>query len=118
LGTGASLVAPDASALVYADMARWEIQMRWRRHEIGNFGLNNAQASPSELYKCGYFIEWRAADRTKKELLPTRSGWRFTFWRSAHSAWFLISIRVRGEATGWKRSATCAAICPTTRGAS
>ena len=29
-GTGASLVAPDADVLVYADLTRWEIQQRQR----------------------------------------------------------------------------------------
>jgi mannose-6-phosphate isomerase class I len=69
LGTGASLIAPDAATLVYADMARWEIQLRWRRGEIGSLGLNNATADFATKYKCGFFAEWRAADRTKKRLL-------------------------------------------------
>jgi mannose-6-phosphate isomerase class I len=69
-GAGASFVAPAAAPVVYADLARWEIQLRWRRNEIGNLGLENADADSAEKYKCGFFAEWRAADRTKKELLP------------------------------------------------
>jgi mannose-6-phosphate isomerase class I len=69
LGTGASLIAPEDATLVYADMARWEIQLRWRRGEIGNLGLDNATADFATKYKCGFFAEWRAADRTKKRLL-------------------------------------------------
>jgi mannose-6-phosphate isomerase class I len=69
LGTGASLIAPAAATLVYADMARWEIQLRWRRGEIGNLGLKNATADFATKYKCGFFAEWRTADRTKKRLL-------------------------------------------------
>jgi mannose-6-phosphate isomerase class I len=70
LGAGASLIAPKHAAVVYADMARWEIQMRWRRGEIGNLGLNNPADDFAAKYKCGFFAEWRAADRTKKLLLP------------------------------------------------
>jgi len=29
--------------IVYADIARWEIQQRWRRKENGNLGLYNAE---------------------------------------------------------------------------
>ena len=39
LGTGAWLVAPADATLLYADIARWEIQSRWRRGQIGNLGL-------------------------------------------------------------------------------
>jgi mannose-6-phosphate isomerase class I len=70
LGTGAWLVSPPGSILVYADMARWEIQRRFRRGEIGNLGLDNAGEDIAALYKCGFFAEWRAADRLKKSLLP------------------------------------------------
>ncbi len=69
-GAGASLLTPLGATLVYADMARWEIQLRFRRGEIGNLGLNNAGEHFAALYKCGYFAEWRAADRLKKSLLP------------------------------------------------
>lgn len=69
LGTGAALLAPEADLLVYVDMARWEIQMRFRRGELGNLGCGNVEASFAEKYKCGYFAEWRAADRLKKQLL-------------------------------------------------
>jgi mannose-6-phosphate isomerase class I len=51
-------------------MARWEIQRRWRRGEIGNLGLNNTQEDFALKYKCGFFAEWRAADRLKRQLLP------------------------------------------------
>lgn len=70
IGTGAALVAPPGATLVYADMARWEIQLRWRRGDIGNLGLENAGEDAAAMYKCGYFAEWRAADRLKKTLLP------------------------------------------------
>lgn len=69
VGAGAALVSSDAT-LVYADMARWELQFRFRRGEVGNLGLNNAGEDFAALYKCGFLAEWRAADRLKKILLP------------------------------------------------
>jgi mannose-6-phosphate isomerase class I len=63
IGTGASLVAPDADVLVYADVTRWEIQQRQRRGAVGNLGADNAGAPAGELYKRAYFVDWRAADR-------------------------------------------------------
>jgi len=70
LGTGAALIAPHATTLVYADMARWEIQLRWRSQQLANLGLENHAEGIAPKYKCGYFVEWRAADRLKKTLLP------------------------------------------------
>jgi mannose-6-phosphate isomerase class I len=70
VGTGASLVSPLQAALVYADLARWEIQLRWRRGENGNLGMDNRTEDFAAKYKCGFFAEWRAADRLKKLLLP------------------------------------------------
>ena len=70
IGTGAALIALDPDLLVYADMARWEIQRRQRRGEIGNLGVNNLKESPSLKYKRAFFIDWRVADRLKKTLLP------------------------------------------------
>ena len=70
VGTGAALIPPPGAIWVYADLARWEIQLRWRRQEIGNIGLNNPREDFSLKYKCGFFAEWRAADRLKRTLLP------------------------------------------------
>jgi mannose-6-phosphate isomerase class I len=68
IGTGASLVAPAGSRIINADMARWEIQQRQRRGEIGNLGADNLAERPSLKYKRAFFIDWRAADRLKKQL--------------------------------------------------
>jgi mannose-6-phosphate isomerase class I len=70
IGTGAALLSANPDLIVYADIARWEIQQRWRRKENGNLGLYNAEDATGGKYKCGYFVEWRAADRLKKKLLP------------------------------------------------
>ena len=68
IGTGAALVAPEAT-LVYADMARWEIQMRFRRNEISNVGVDNRMERASLQYKRGFFVDWRICDRFKKTLM-------------------------------------------------
>ena len=68
IGTGAILIAPNADLLIYADLARWEIQRRFRAHSVGNFGAENASSSPAELYKRAFFLDWRSADRLKATL--------------------------------------------------
>jgi mannose-6-phosphate isomerase class I len=70
VGVGAAIVSPEADVLVYADLARWEIQARQRRNEISNLGTDNLEESPSLKYKRAFFVDWRAADRLKRELLP------------------------------------------------
>src|SRR6202034_4293473 len=70
IGTGASLIAETRELLVYCDMARWEIQQRQRADEIANLGLDNYKERASLKYKRAYFVDWRVADRLKKQLLP------------------------------------------------
>ncbi|MGC2162667.1 MAG: class I mannose-6-phosphate isomerase [Silvibacterium sp.] len=70
VGTGASAIAGLYDVLVYADMARWEIQRRQRSGDIGNLGADNLQETPSLKYKRSFFIDWRAADHLKQKLLP------------------------------------------------
>ena len=70
IGTGAVVVEPRPDVLVYADMARWEIQQRQRRGEIGNLGADNRGESASLKYKRAFFVDWRVADRVKKETSP------------------------------------------------
>ena len=69
-GHGAAEVETAPSLLVYVDMARWEIQLRSRRHEIEGLGVHNRQESPSAHYKRGYFVDWQVCDHLKKRLLP------------------------------------------------
>lgn len=66
-GVGASLVA-EADVLVVADVARWEIQKRYRRG-MPNFNADNGGEDILRKYKRGFFVEWRFADRHKLELL-------------------------------------------------
>ncbi len=69
MGTGASLIAPDADLLIYADMPRWEIQLRFRRNEAGNLGINNTGDAFSYKYKRAFFVDWRVCDRHKVTLM-------------------------------------------------
>ena len=68
-GVGAAYVAPRIDLLVYADMARWEIQMRYRRNEAWNVGVDNRDERASLKYKRGFFVDWRILDRHKKRLI-------------------------------------------------
>lgn len=68
-GAGASLVEENPALLVYADMPRWEIQLRFRRKEIGNFGAENPTEGFSYQYKRAFFVDWRVFDRLKVSLL-------------------------------------------------
>ena len=68
VGCGASLVAtPDL--LVYADLARWEGQLRFRRNEASNLGVENRTLAASLQYKRAYFVDWRVCDRWKRPLI-------------------------------------------------
>ena len=69
-GAGASILFPEPDLLIYADMARWEIQLRMRRGEVCSLGISNSDESFESLYKRGYFVDWRVCDRLKKRILP------------------------------------------------
>ncbi|KAA6332633.1 Mannose-6-phosphate isomerase ManA [termite gut metagenome] len=69
VGTGAAHVCPNPDILIYADMARWEIQQRFRRNEIGNIGTDNRNERTSMQYKRAFFVDWRICDRLKKSLM-------------------------------------------------
>lgn len=67
-GTGASLIC-EGDVLIYCDLARWEIQLRYRAG-MSNWNTHNEDAPILSKYKRGYFIEWRLADKVKKKLMP------------------------------------------------
>jgi mannose-6-phosphate isomerase class I len=69
IGTGTSLIDPNPDILIYADLPRWEIQQRQRSNKIFNLAIENRHESPGLRYKRGYFLDWRVADRIKKDLL-------------------------------------------------
>jgi len=68
-GPGAALLAEDADILIYADMARWEIQKRFRRNLVDSLGLSDRKEGYEPHYKRGWFVDWRVLDRHKKGLL-------------------------------------------------
>lgn len=81
VGPGASRLAPADSVLVYADMARWEIQQRSRRKEICGLGVSNSSEAASLHYKRGYFIDWIVCDNLKKTLME-----RVDYWLDTNNA--------------------------------
>jgi hypothetical protein len=68
VGCGASLVA-KADILVYADLARWEGQLRYRRNEASNLGVENRLLAAGLQYKRAFFVDWRVCDRWKRPLI-------------------------------------------------
>ena len=84
MGSGASLVT-KGDVRVYADLARWEIQQRLRRKEIGNWGADNTEEDILRRYKRAFFIEWRVFDRHKVAQLPTID--------------FLLDTNIKGKPT-------------------
>ena len=81
IGTGATRLVEDDALVVYIDMARWEIQQRFRRHEVKALGVDNSQDAVSLQYKRGYFNDWRVCDRHKDSLFE-----RVAFWIDTHIA--------------------------------
>ena len=81
IGTGAATLVPSDATLIYVDMARWEIQQRFRRHEVKALGIDNSQDAVSLQYKRGYFNDWRICDKYKEGLFD-----RVNFWIDTHIA--------------------------------
>lgn len=80
-GHGAATISPDAALTIYADMPRWEIQMRSRRHEVTGIGVDNAADAPSVHYKRGYFLDWVICDALKRRIMD-----RVDFWLDSTEA--------------------------------
>ena len=68
-GVAASLVT-KGDINVYFDMARWEIQLRYRAG-MPNYKATNNDEEILKKNKRGYFIEWRIADKHKEQLFNT-----------------------------------------------
>lgn len=64
-GLGAGLLQ-EGDIYVYCNMTRWEIQLRYR-NGMPNWHCTNGDAPILTKYKRGFFIEWRLADRYKKQ---------------------------------------------------
>ncbi len=80
VGCGASLIA-EPDLLVYVDLARWEGQLRYRRNEASNLGVENRSLAASLQYKRAFFVDWRVCDRWKRPLIV-----RWDFVLDTHDA--------------------------------
>lgn len=65
-GVGASLIS-RGNLYIYCDMARWEIQCRYRQG-MPNFKQDNTDEDTLKKIKRGFFIEWRIADKQKMKM--------------------------------------------------
>jgi mannose-6-phosphate isomerase class I len=70
VGTGAALLAPP-DVVVYVDLARREIRQRQRLGQTTAIGVDDHREGPGLQSRRGFFVDWRAADRLKRDLLPT-----------------------------------------------
>jgi mannose-6-phosphate isomerase class I len=68
IGCGASLIS-SGDILVYANLTRWEAQLRYRRNETSNLGVENKTLAASLQYKRAFFVDWRVCDRWKRPLI-------------------------------------------------
>ena len=62
-GVGAGLIS-TGGLYIYCDLARWEIQLRYRQG-MPNFKCDNFDEDILKKVKRGYFIEWRISDKHK-----------------------------------------------------
>jgi mannose-6-phosphate isomerase class I len=73
VGCGATHLASEGlpaaeRLLVYADLPRWEAQLRFRRGGE-NLGARNGGVATAIKYKRAFFVDWRVADRWKVPVL-------------------------------------------------
>ncbi len=74
-GCGASWVCPESDLLLYCDVARWELQQRFRCHKVEALGIDVRDESPARQYKRGYFCDWPVCDALKKTLYEKAGYW-------------------------------------------
>lgn len=79
VGSGAALVVPQDSTLVYADMARWELQERYRSSSVKALGIDDRNEPFSIQHKRGYFNDWLLCDLYKDKLFK-----RVDYWIDTH----------------------------------
>ena len=65
-GVGARLIN-EGDLYIYCDLARWEIQCRYRQG-MPNFKADNNDEDSLRKIKRGFFIEWRIADKYKMKV--------------------------------------------------
>lgn len=67
IGVGAANVI-NFNKLVYVDISRWEIQLRYKKGLMNWKGFRENEFS--EKLKRAYYFEWPAGDERRRELLP------------------------------------------------
>ncbi len=65
----AALLCCEPDLVIHADMPRWEAQLRQRRDEVSNLGVENRRLKASLQYKRSFFIDWRVCDKLKQATL-------------------------------------------------
>jgi len=98
----AALLCCEPDLVVYADMARWEAQMRQRANKISNLGVENRELKASLQYKRSFFIDWRVCDKLKR---TTFDRWDFLLDTCVENDPKLISgagFRAGLEAASWR----------------
>ena len=65
-GVGARLIS-NGDLYIYCDLARWEIQCRYRQG-MPNFKADNNDEDSLRKIKRGFFIEWRIVDKYKMKV--------------------------------------------------
>lgn len=79
IGSGATLVVPEHSCIVFADMARWELQLRYRQESVTALGIDDRKEPFSIQYKRGYFNDWLICDNYKDKIFD-----KVSFWLDTH----------------------------------
>lgn len=79
VGSGAALIAPANACIIYADLARWEHQLRMRKSSVKALGLDNSQEPFTAQHKRCYFNDWLVCDAYKDTLYD-----RVDFWLDTH----------------------------------
>ena len=77
-GVGASFIS-KGDCMVYADMAIWELQMRYK-NGTPNFNATNVVEEQIRKFKRGYFIDWRLSNRQKASLFEEFDFYLDTVW--------------------------------------
>jgi len=80
-GPGAELVDKNYDKLIYADLARWESQLRFRKQLSPALGIDDSKEAFTIQYKRAYFNDWIICDQHKKTLFQ-----KVDYWIDTHSA--------------------------------
>ncbi|MFV8269970.1 class I mannose-6-phosphate isomerase [Flavobacterium sp. GT2N3] len=80
-GSGAELVDKMFDKLIYADLARWESQLRFRKQSAPALGTDDSKESFAKQYKRAYFNDWIICDQHKKSLFN-----KVDYWIDTHVA--------------------------------